>query len=226
VVTKDVSFINMKGGVGKSTLSMMVAEFLFFRFHKRVLTIDIDSQANLTYAMVPSDRIRQLEREGRTIYHLFSQALGGSISLQDVVARPPLIVSNISRGLVRNSSAGLDMVISLPNLAQLDENMLTMWEHGKPAPKEFRYVLKKALAPALPDYDVVIIDCPPGLSALTSNALVASDYYVCPVIPEPLSLLGVDLVQKRVLELTESEKKLGRDLDIQFAGSILNKVMY
>jgi len=44
VVTKVVSFINMKGGVGKSTLSMMVAEFLFFRFHKRVLTIDIDSQ--------------------------------------------------------------------------------------------------------------------------------------------------------------------------------------
>ena len=39
MTAKVVSFINMKGGVGKSTLSMMVAEFLFFRFHKRVLSI-------------------------------------------------------------------------------------------------------------------------------------------------------------------------------------------
>jgi cellulose biosynthesis protein BcsQ len=118
------------------------------------------------------------------------------------------------------------MVISLPNLARLDEEMLDMWEHGKPSPKEFRYALKNALAPVLPDYDVVIIDCPPGLSALTSNALIASDYYVCPVIPEPLSLLGVNLVQERIRELREREKKLGRGLNIQFAGSILNKVMY
>ena len=54
---KVVSFINLKGGVGKSTLSMLTAEYLYFHSHKRVLAIDIDSQANLTYAMVPSDRI-------------------------------------------------------------------------------------------------------------------------------------------------------------------------
>jgi chromosome partitioning protein len=220
---KVVSFINLRGGVGKSTLSMMAAEFLFFRFHKRVLAIDLDSQANLTFAMVPPERIRELRGSQRTIYHLFLQALQGRISIQDVVARPPLIVSNVARGLgVQRTTAALDMVISLPDLAQLDEQMLVMWEQGETAPKEFRYVLKKALAPVLEDYDVVIIDCPPGLSVLTSNALVASDYYVCPVIPEPLSILGVDLVTQRVRVLRERVP----DTHVEFGGCILNKVMY
>ena len=220
MVAKIVSFINLKGGVGKSTLSMLVSEYLYFQFGKRVLAIDIDSQANLTTAMLPSDRVSALNGESRTIYHLFLAALTGRTAIQDVVARPKLIVSNISRGLIARNAA-LDMVISVPDLAQLDEEMLAMWENGQRAPERFRYVLKEALEPAKPQYDVIIIDCPPGLSVLTSNALVASDYYVSPLIPEPLSRLGIDVVRRRVQGLND---RFG--LDIQFVGSILNKVMY
>ena len=220
MAAKVVSFINLKGGVGKSTLSMMVSEFLYFRFNKRVLAIDIDSQANLTWAMVASDRIDQLKGESRTIYDLFRAALTGSADLLEVVARPPLVVSNIARGLTA-PSATLDMVISAPDLAQLDEDMLELWERGESAPSEFRYVLQKALQPVMGRYDIIIIDCPPGLSVLTSNALVASDYYVSPLIPEPLSRLGIDLVRRRVQGLNDRE-----GLNIEFAGSILNKVMY
>ena len=56
---------------------------------------------------------------------------------------------------------------------------------------------------------------------MTSNALVASNCYVSPLIPEPLSTLGVDLVRRRVQALNNRE-----GLEVQFAGSILNKVMY
>ena len=56
---------------------------------------------------------------------------------------------------------------------------------------------------------------------LTSNALVDSDYYVSPLIPEPLSILGIDLVRERVQILNDRE-----GLDIYFAGPVLNKVMY
>ena len=217
---KVVSFINLKGGVGKSTLSMMVSEYLYFRFGKRVLAIDIDSQANLTTAMVPGERISELYSRARTIYHLFSAALTGTAALSDVVAQPPLIVSNTSRGLIPER-ATLDMIISVPDLAQLDEDMLGMWERKESAPMRFRYTLTEALEPAISRYDVIIIDCPPGLSVLTSNALVASDFYVAPLIPEPLSRLGIDLVRQRVQGLNDQE-----GLNIRFIGSILNKVMY
>ena len=198
---------------------MLVAEYLCFRFGKRILAIDIDSQANLTSAMVASDQIIQLRRESRTIYHLFLAALTGGAKLEEVVA-PRLAASNVARGLM-SREAVLDMVTSLPDLAQLDEEMLAMWENGRSAPQRFRYVLKEAIETALPRYDVIIIDCPPGLSVLTSNALVASDYYVSPLIPEPFSTLGIDLVRERVRGLNDRE-----GLNIQFAGSILNKVMY
>lgn len=48
MVAKTVSFINLKGGVGKSTLAMVIAEYLAFSFNKKVLVIDFDSQANLS----------------------------------------------------------------------------------------------------------------------------------------------------------------------------------
>ena len=220
MAAKVVSFINLKGGVGKSTLSMMVSEYLYFRFGKRVLAIDMDSQANLTNAMVSADHISRLNHGSKTIYHLFLAALTGGAKLPDVIAQPNMIVSNISRGLMPERAA-LDMVISVPDLAQLDENMLEMWDDGKPAPRRLRYVLKDALESVVSQYDIIIIDCPPGLSVLTSNAFFASDYYVSPLIPEPFSRLGIDLVQDRVRELGRRS-----GLNVRFAGSILNKVMY
>ena len=72
-----VSFINLKGGVGKSTLAMVTAEYMYFPYKKRVLIIDLDSQANLTYAMVKSDSITELSKTGSSIYKLFRSALDG-----------------------------------------------------------------------------------------------------------------------------------------------------
>ena len=90
-----------------------------------------------------------------------------------------------------------------------------------PTCPKFRVHLREALEPTIHQYDVIIIDCPPGLSVLTSNALVASNCYVSPLIPEPLSKLGIDLVRRRVQGLNNRE-----GLEVRFAGSILNKVMY
>lgn len=69
--------------------------------------------------------------------------------------------------------------------------------------------------------NLIIIDCPPGLSLFSSTALMASDFYVSPIIPEPLSLQGVDLVQQRATELNE---RYGHR--IQFKGVIPNIVKY
>lgn len=56
-----VSVINLKGGVGKSTLTMILGEYLCFRFHKKILLIDMDAQANLTYSMVSVNQTEEQE---------------------------------------------------------------------------------------------------------------------------------------------------------------------
>jgi chromosome partitioning protein len=54
--------------------------------------------------------------------------------------------------------------------------------------------LKRALAPIARQYDLVILDCPPGLSLLAVNAMVAADGLVVPILPEPLVVDALDVL--------------------------------
>ena len=217
-----VSVINLKGGVGKSTLTMMLAEFLAFRDGKRILVIDMDAQANLSYCMVPPGRIQQQEREGRTTYHIFRNALNGQdVNIEQFIAAPPLVVSNIARSSMRDYDAPLHMVVSTPSVAQLDEDLLSIWERGQSMPEGIRETLIRSLEPVRGRYDYVLIDCPPGLSMFSSSALLVSDFYISPIIPEPLSLQGVQLVQDRAIDL---RNRYGAT--VEFAGTVLNIVKH
>ena len=217
-----VSVINLKGGVGKSTLTMMLAEFLAFRDGKRALIIDMDAQANLSYCMVSPQRIQQQERDGRTTYHIFRNALNGQdVNMERFIAAPPLIVSNIARSSMKDHDAPLHMVVSTPSVAQLDEDLLSIWENGQAMPDGIRETLIRSLAPVMERYDYVLIDCPPGLSMFSSSALLVSDFYISPIIPEPLSLQGVQLVQHRANDL---RNRYGAS--VEFAGTILNIVKH
>jgi len=259
MTAKVVSIINLKGGVGKSTVAMILAEYMAFKYHKRVLAIDLDSQANLTSAMVRPVHVEDdLKRTNRTIAQMFLAFIesGQVIPASNLICPNPNWISNINK----YEGVCLDMIISTPDLAGLDEKMLDRWEDidtvvdalstlavdradelDKCMPgivnflsnpgdvktptqknlREIRFVLKRGLQSVLGSYDVVIIDCPPGLSISTTAAIVASDYFVSPVIPEPLSLLGIDLVQSRIAKL----KNRLSDVKINYAGSILNKVL-
>ena len=215
-----VSIINLKGGVGKSTLTMLLGEFLAFRHSKNVLLIDMDAQANLSYCMVPDYHIQNQNRERRTAFHLLRSGLHvGPLDIEHYITQPPLVVSNISRS--GSYGTNLHMVVSTPSVAQLDEELLELWDAGKPMPRRVRETLLLAIDPARDRYDYILIDCPPGLSLFSSAALIASDYYISPIIPEPLSLQGVDLVHDRQEQLMQ---RYGAK--VEFKGVVLNVVKH
>ena len=217
-----VSIINLKGGVGKSTLTMTLGEFLAFRYSKNVLLIDMDAQANLSYCMISQNQIELQARSHRTTYGIFKNALlGQHTDITNFIADPRLIVSNIKRSGMMNHNTEIHMVVSTPSVAQLDEELLSIWENGQSIPDGIRETLLSLLEPAKDRYDYVLIDCPPGLSLFSSAALLASDFYVSPVIPEPLSLEGVRLVQNRANNIRD---KYGAN--VEFAGTILNIVKH
>lgn len=76
----------------------------------------------------------------------------------------------------------------------------------------------------LEKYDYIIIDCPPNLSILTTNAIIASDYYVVPVIPEKLSQMGLLLIKGRIHEIKEDTERYPYDVKIGYVGAVLNRV--
>lgn len=217
-----VSVINLKGGVGKSTLTMLLGEFLAFRHSKNVLLIDMDAQANLSYCMVPDHQIRRQDQEGRTAYHLLRAGFEDDhLDVEDYITQPPLVVSNIARSAMLSHGTSIHMVTSTPGVARLDDDLLALWSAGQSMPQQIHQTLLRAIEPALDRYDYILIDCPPGLSLFSSAALIASDYYVSPIIPEPLSLQGVDLVQER-----QSQLRLRFDAKAEFKGVILNVVKH
>ena len=189
---------------------------------RKCFSIDMDAQANLSYCMVPDAQIGIQEREGRTTYHIFQRAFQGEeLDIGDFITQPPLVVSNVSRSGMHQYGTDIHMVVSTPTVAQLDEDLLDLWEANKPMPQGIRETLVEAIAPAMERYDYILIDCPPGLSLFSSAALLASDYYVSPIIPEPLSLQGVSLVQERARQLKERYKGKA-----EFMGVILNIVKH
>ncbi len=213
--TKVVSFINLKGGVGKTTLALAIGEFLaFWGVRQKVLLIDIDGQSNLSYALLPQGTLKAIWQQEKSIYHMFKAALDGKTwDIEQVIIKD---CSNI-RG-----NTNLHAIVCSPDLGQLDEDILVRLEKGAKIQGDFRLVLGEQLRKIKDRYDYVIIDCPPSLSTITSNAILCSDYWIAPIVPETLSLLGIELIQTRIGDLTNRYGKAG--LSIKFAGSILNRI--
>jgi len=66
-----ISMINLKGGVGKTTTTVAVAQVLSSAFGRRVLVVDLDPQTNATVMLIGEKAWEALNREGRTVAHLF-----------------------------------------------------------------------------------------------------------------------------------------------------------
>src|SRR5262249_32850330 len=103
-----VSLINLKGGVGKTTTTVQLAECLVSEFGKRVLVIDLDPQTNATISLIEEERWEELDEQGRTISQLFHDKLEGTSRFN--------IHTAIQKGV---SNLGLADLSLLPSSMQL-----------------------------------------------------------------------------------------------------------
>lgn len=190
-----VSLINHKGGVGKTTTAVALGEFLAWRGH-RVLLVDLDAQGSATAALV-SPRVRaDRDAAGLTVAQAFRDRLSGEHRFHPelVVLRS---VSNVAGGL-----PGLDLVPASPQLTDVQDRLAFIPPGGLLGSGPAR-VLTEALAPLLGQYEYVLVDCPPNLGLLTTNALAMSNGYLVPVVPDVFSTCGLsDLMRRAGASLT------------------------
>jgi chromosome partitioning protein len=151
---------NQKGGVAKTT-TVHALGFALTQLGRRVLLVDLDPQACLTYSVgIDPDSLDQ--------------------SLHDVFVRK-MKAADVRR-VVRDVE-GLDILPSTIDLAGSEVHLLT--RTGR------EHVLSLCLAGVVDDYDVVLIDCPPSLGVLTINGLTAAREVLIPLQCEALSHRGV-----------------------------------
>ncbi len=203
-VSVNVSFINMKGGVGKTSLAMQAAIYAAWN-EKRVLAIDLDPQSNLSQALLgPSEYVKLLKASKPTVVQLledYQPASFGAPGPQPVTIQDVIIKNVWSKNLC------LHLLPCRLELSRVLRN---------PAGKERK--LAKALAKVASDYDLVIIDCAPTESVLTDIAYFASGYVVVPVKPEFLAAIGLPLLARSL----ETFRRENDDHVINMAGVVFN----
>ncbi len=168
-MTIVIGVVNQKGGVGKTTTTVNLGAAIAEQ-GKKVLLIDIDAQSNLST-------------------HL---GISGKDDLQESLERPPVpefTIYDVLKGtkqvkdVIIHRSKNLDIAPSSLLLSAAD------LELGGVVGREL--ILKRALDKIKPEYDAILIDCPPALGLLSLNALAAVQQVVIPVQSEYLALHGV-----------------------------------
>jgi chromosome partitioning protein len=181
-----ISLINMKGGVGKTTLTFNLAFYIAYHWNLRVLLIDLDPQANLSqYSMGAGKYLEYIEADKGTIIDIFEQfssSKAKKIEPNDVIYSLRNFYSNS-----RNRNGIIDLVPSKLELAWTLKN-----------PTEKAHLLYQFLEKAdeINNYDLVLIDCAPTESILTTSAYIASDLIFVPVKPEFLATIGLPLLAR------------------------------
>jgi chromosome partitioning protein len=201
-----VAMINMKGGVGKTTLAFNFAWHAAWTKNLRVLAVDLDPQANLSQYFMGAERyVKYIESKSPTVVEIFEQfSLPTAARHSPASIQPSKIVQHIRKW---KDGSLLDLVPSRLELAWTLKN-----------PTEKAHLLPKFLAKLHDEYDLIIIDCAPTESILTTAAYLSSRWIVVPVKPEFLATIGLPLLARSLREHQISRE----DQEIELAGIVFN----
>lgn len=200
-----VSLINMKGGVGKTTLAGQLAHSVD-RLGLRTLAVDLDPQSNLSQALLtPEKYVKHLKDNKPTVAALFEQYSPPSSGSGS--PKPVDIHDVVVKKVGYWNKTTLDLIPSRLELSHTLKN---------PTGKERR--LAKALSRVADEYDLILIDCAPTESILTEAAYHASRYALVPVKPEFLATIGLPLLARSIREF----KYENSDHDLDICGIVFN----
>jgi len=197
---KIVTFGNLKGGVGKTTLAANFAAYISKKLQKPVLLIDFDYQGSLTNAVSQAARIEEVEPTAHRLLQKdasLATLQGASLHLTPAIDRGWLVPAGYK-------------------LAEAESRLLMQWILPRDplmTEVDVRYRLAHCLLhPAVrQQYAAIIIDMPPRLTMGAINALVASHYFIVPTIMDRLSAEAVSQFLTQMRGITD-DMELGLEL--------------
>ena len=184
-MARTIAVANHKGGVGKTTTTHNLAVALVGR-GRRVLVIDADAQANLTVALGGAPR--ELTRDKRTLAHVLAGITPAAEAIVPGTRRRPALLG----------ASGA--------LVAVEEVLVT---RDVPPTR-----LRQMLRPLEDDYDYVLLDCAPGVTRVTRNAMCAASRVLVATTLDGRSLAGIEALIATVEDLAQRHRPGLRPLGI------------
>ena len=187
---KIIAIVNQKGGVGKTTTSINLSASLGI-LGKKVLMVDLDPQGNSTTGVGLDKR-------------------GINSSIYEVLT----MKASITDAIVKTKSVNLSVIPAYLNLAGVEMELIELERQYRDSNLKFNRVmrLKDELSKIKDNYDYILIDCPPSLGILTTNALAAADSVLIPVQCEYYALEGI---MQLINTIMLAQRKVNPNLDIE-----------
>lgn len=187
-----VCILNMKGGVGKTTLAVNIA-YVAARFrNKKILLIDIDPQFNATqYLMDQKKYVEHLTDPTKLntldIFKPRNEHAPSTVSKSGLDKKAPKMTLDNIVVHIYSDGGKLDLIPSTLQLMEIQD-----------ARRGTEYRLAHFVSTIKDAYDYILIDCPPTLSMFTLSAYLASDVLLVPMQPDYLSTIGLPLLERAI----------------------------
>jgi cellulose biosynthesis protein BcsQ len=203
---RTIAIYHNKGGVGKTTTVVNLAAALS-KQGQRVLVIDLDSQANTTFAV----GLAKFDDEEDALSKTLSEN-----NIQQVLSSEELYpIPAVAQTAFSFCTPPVDVVPAHIDLMRA-ENELNSQENA-------RFILSQKLQDVQDKYDVVLIDTPPSLNLFARYALISADYLIIPSDLKPFANQGLRNVQNLVKDVNSFRKNINR-APIYLLGVLANKV--
>lgn len=186
-----VAVINMKGGVGKTTISAHVFRLMFRVLQAGTLILDLDPQFNLTQALFNRSRYDKLKSEGKTIYAALEPLPSAGLFQIKTSTEPPPSPLAIGTRLKYFPTDPVEQLVIIPgDFTLVKYNLMDDRKQLNAVHKRFKQFIHLART----QFKIVCIDCNPSSSFLTLCALQACTHLLIPVRPDRYSVLGLEII--------------------------------
>ncbi|WP_071190108.1 ParA family protein [Trichormus sp. NMC-1] len=217
-----IATANMKGGVGKTTLTVNIGTCLAKNHGKKVLILDLDSQISATLSLMSPLEFAKRRKQRKTFRYLIDEVINpepdAKLTIHDIVQ--PQVCNLPGLDLLPGDIDLYDEFVVSEMLHHQsvslgEQDFETIWNRFE------RVLVNNILKPVRDEYDFILLDCAPGYNLMTRSALASSDFYILPAKPEPLSVVGIQLLERRIAQLKDSHEHEAK-INIQMLGIVFS----